>query len=592
MPKRFHQQLIGDIVRRRVAVHPSRTALVWRDLEMSYLELDGVVDQVATGFRLLGVKSGDRVALLLHNTREFVFCYYALARLGVVVVPLNVLYSPEEVAFLLESSGAVGVVTVPRYYERTLQKIRERLPLQWLVVISGEEAQPRNTTSWQDLTKEILPDPVRVPLDTTDPILLAYTAGANGLPKGVVHSHVSLLMAGQMLQDVSQVNWRSDISVEEEQESLQLSEGPFEVVLLPMPLFNVFNLNIGLNFSLRMGATVVLQENFDPTTTLSVLWSRQCSLLYGSPQIFEMLVTHPTFRDYDWKASNLRHAFCGGGYGRLPLWVWQEWQRGTGLPIHEHYGTVETGGVLLSTTNAISGLRPVKPPTVGRPLPMTRVELRDLQGLAVPPGSLGQIVCQGPNLMLGYYEAADQSYRPLEGQLLATGDMAYSDADGNFYIVDRWTEIIYTDQGLVFPLEIEAILRENPEVKEAAVLGVQVRKTMPVSQPNVPGASPPTQVETWQLPVAFVVLRDGVPQQLDAEYRTTNMLRQYVRETLENQGRPESNSTVIESKVPRMVFYREHLEKLPNGMVLKRAMREEAQLEFARRWESAARAAQ
>ena len=100
MPKRFQQQLIGDIVRRRVAVHPSRTALVWRDLEMSYLELDGVIDQVATGFRS-GVKSGDRVALLLHNTREFVFCYYALARLGVVAVPLNVLYSPDGISFFV-----------------------------------------------------------------------------------------------------------------------------------------------------------------------------------------------------------------------------------------------------------------------------------------------------------------------------------------------------------------------------------------------------------------------------------------------------------------------------------------------------------
>src|ERR1700694_1383416 len=98
MPKKSQQLLIGDIVRRRVAVHPSRTALVWRDLEMSYLELDGVIDQVAVGFKSLGVKSGDRVALLLHNTREFVYCYYALARLGVIAVPLYVFYSPAEVS--------------------------------------------------------------------------------------------------------------------------------------------------------------------------------------------------------------------------------------------------------------------------------------------------------------------------------------------------------------------------------------------------------------------------------------------------------------------------------------------------------------
>lgn len=586
MAKIQQQLLIGDIVRRRVAVHPSRTALIWRDLEMSYLELDGMIDQVATGFRRLGVKRGDRVALLLHNTREFVFSYYALARLGAITVPLNVLYDPEEVAYLLNSSGAVGVVTVPHYYERSILKVRGQLPLKWVAVISGEEPQPANTTSWAELTRDLLPDPIRVPLDTTDPILLAYTSGVSGLPKGVIHSHVSLLMAGQLMQDVSQVNWRSDVSLEEEQESLQISEGPYEVVLVPLPLFNIYNLNIGLNFSLRLGATVVLQEQFDPAATMDLLWNRQCSVLHGTPQIFEMLVSHPLWSDFDWRASNLRFAFCGGGYNRLPLWVWEEWQRATGKPLFEHYGTAETGGVLLTTANSV-GSRPVRPPSVGAPLPLERVELRDQQGLIVPPGSLGQLVCQGPNLMLGYYEPEDQSYRPLEGQLLATGDMAYTDNNGNYYLVDRWQDVIYTEQGLVFPSEIEAILKDNSEVRDAVVLGVQINKTISAA------ANAPAQplIETWQLPVAFVVLYEGVPRQEDQIRRTETMLQQYVRETLQASYRPVEGATPPEAKVPVMIFFRDFLEKLPNGMILKRAMVEDAQTEFTRRWESRNRAA-
>lgn len=582
MAKILQQQLIGDIVRRRVAAHPSRTALVWGDLEMSYLELDGVIDQVAVGFQHLGVGIGDRVALLLHNTREFVFCYYALARLGAIAVPLNVLYNSDEVAYLLESSGAVGVVTVPVYYERSLQKIRAGLSLKWAVVVSGEEPQPRDTTSWQELTKELLPDPVRIPLETTDPILLAYTSGVSGLPKGVVHSHVSLLMAGQMLQDMAQVNWRSDMAVDDERESLQLSEGPFEVALLPLPLFNIYNLNIGLNFSFRMGATVVLQEHFDPTITLDLCWNRQCSLIYGNPQIFETMVSHPAWANFDWHNSSLRYAFCGGGYNRLPLWVWEEWQRSTGKPLFEHYGTVETAGVLLSTANSTVGARQLKPPTVGAPLPMAQVGLRDQQGLAVPNGSLGQIVCQGPNMMLGYYEPEGQSYRPLESQLLATGDMAYSDHADNYYIVDRWQDVIYTERGLVFPSEVEAILKDNPEVKDAAVLGVQVNKTVPSA--NVPNPQP--QVETWQLPVAFVVLQDGLPRNADVERRTENMLQQYIYKTLESTTRQTEGATPPAAKVPTMIFFRDYLEKLPNGMVLKRVMRDEAQTDFVRRWEN------
>jgi long-chain acyl-CoA synthetase len=581
MAKVPQQQLIGDIVRRRVAVHPSRPALVWRDLEMSYLEMDGVVDQVGTGFKRLGVKQGDRVALLLHNTREFVICYYALARLGVIAVPLNVLYNPEEVAYLIENSGAVGIITVPHYYERSLKKLRNRLPLKWIAVISGDEAQPRDTISWQDLTKELLPDPVRLRgLDAGDPILLAYTAGATGLPKGVVHSHISLLMAGVILQDLTQVNWRADMAVDDEQQSLQLSEGPYETVLLPMPLFNIFCLNVGLNCSLRMGATVVLQEHFDPKATLDLLWNHQCSIIYGTPQMFEMLVTHPAWASYNWRASNLRYAFCGGGYNRLPLWVWEEWQRGTGKPLYEHFGSVETGGILVSTANSVNTSRPIKPPAVGAPLPMTQVELRDQQGLVTPQGSLGQIVCQGPNLMLGYYDPADQSYRPLEGQMLAIGDMAYADRDDNFYIVDRWQDVIYTDQGLVFPSEIEAVLKDNPEVKDAVVLGVEVRKNGSAHD----AAATPN--ETWQLPVAFVVLQTGVPRQSDSEYRTENMLRQYVQETLEANSRQGEGATPVDAKIPRVIFFREYLEKLPNGMAMKRAMREEAQVGFLQRWEN------
>lgn len=584
MAKIQQQLLIGDIVRRRVAVHPSRAALVWRDLELSYLELDGVIDQVATGFRRLGVKRGDRVALLLHNTREFVFSFYALARLGAITVPLNVLYDPEEVAYLLDSSGAVGVVTVPQYYERSILKVRSQLPLKWVAVISGDQPQPANTVTWAELTRDLLPDPVRVPLDTTDPILLAYTSGVSGLPKGVIHSHVSLLMAGQMMQDVGQVNWRSDISMEEEQESLSISEGPYETVLIPLPLFSIYNLNIGLNFSLRLGATVVLQEQFDPATTLDLLWSRQCSVIHGTPQIFEMLVSHPAWSDFDWRSSNIRFAFCGGGYNRLPLWVWEEWQRGTGKPLFEHYGTVETGGVLLTTANSV-GSRPVRPPSVGAPLQLERVELRDQQGLIVPQGSLGQLVCQGPNLMLGYYEPEDQSYRPLEGQLLATGDMAYADNNGNYYLVDRWQDVIYTEQGLVFPSEIEAILKDNPEVRDATVIGVTVNKTI-TSAPNVPNTPGQPIVETWQLPVAFVVLYEGSPRQEDQVRRTETMLQQYVRETLQASYRPVEGATPPEAKVPVMIFFRDFLEKLPNGMVLKRAMVEEAQEAFTRRWQS------
>jgi long-chain acyl-CoA synthetase len=529
------QELLGELVREGKNRTPSRLALVWRDQEISYLTLDGQIDRVASSLQRLKVQPADRIALYLHNLPHFVVAFFALQRIGAVPVPLNIYWKSRDLRYLLEESRVSGVITIAPYYDR-FKELTPLLPeINWIVAITAGGAQPSGSIAWEELLAEPLSEAVYEELDAVDPALLAFTAGRTGPSRPVLLSHFNLLANCQQMQDLAQVQflggWESEARLEKS--SMLPRASAFEVALLPLPLFNLFNLNIGLNLTTFLGGTVVLMERFDPAQALELVGQHECTLIFGSPAIFSQLVNASDFAGAN--LESLRAAFSYGG--PLTAEVKAAWLRKTGSPIFNCYGVTEASPLLCcEAAGAQSG-----EDSVGPPLPIVQLSLQGPGGAILPPDQAGELMAKGPNMMLGYFNPAEPDKPHLvktEGWF-PTGDMAVADEDGNFHIIDRKEDILVLPKGdLLAPRDIERILESHPGVWSAAAL-------------------PYTAPDGRNRMIAFVVLNHA------GRNLTEPLLVHYCDRRLPASHCPE-----------RIFIYQElDFPRLPNGAVWRRALR-------------------
>ncbi len=534
------QELLGELVREGRNSRASRLALVWRDQEISYLSLDAQIDQVAASFLRLGVTGGDRVALYMHNLPQFVVSLYALQRIGAVPVPIPIYWKNRDLRYLLAESRVYGVVTIAPLFER-VQELRESLPeIRWVVAITATGPQPRDSLSWEDLLGEPSGDPVEVELDASQPALLSFTAGRTGPSRPVLLSHFNLLANCQQMQDLAQVTFWGDEDVTEQSEGISLTQprSKFETVLLPLPLFNLFSLNLGLNLTYMLGGTVVLMERFDPAQALHLIEARGCTVVYGSPATFQEMVESPEFVTA--RLGSLRYAFSYGA--PLSQAVRQKWLDKTGDPIFSCYGTTEASPLLSceAVGRPVQG-RPAEQDSIGLPLPMVQLTFPHLEGTIPQAEAVGQIQAKGPNLMLGYFNPQEPDL-PITGRvngMFNTGDLAQVDEDGLFNFIDRVEDVLTMPDGeLLVPRDIEAVLCDHPGVWEAAAL--------PYSAPDGRNGM-----------VAFVVLNEA------SRDLTEPQLFRYSETRLPARLHPQ-----------RIFIYRgEELPRLPTGAVWRRALR-------------------
>ncbi len=504
---------LGNLVSLTAERTPDKTAIIFRDQPTTYRELDQRINQVANGLLALGVTKGDRVGLYMHNLPLFIEAYYGAQRIGATIVPLNPLYKPAEIAFILNDCAAKAAITVGMFYP-ALQAARAELPaLQHAVVASAEDlpgALPWRTT-FGAMSKE---PPPEVAIAPDDVAVICYTSGTTGRPKGAMLTH------GNFISNCAQMNSAQRVSLTSD-----------DIVWLGLPLFHIYAMNVGMNVAAMIGATMVLMERFEPAAALDMIQKHHVTAVHGAPPMYVAWANLPNIRDYD--LSSLR--YCGSGAAALPVKVLEDFKAATGVDITEGYGLTEAAPVV--TTNAVGPFS--KPGSIG--LPIADVEVRLVSpdtGQDVPVGEIGELWCRGPNVMAGYYNRPDANADTLGDGWLHTGDLATMDSDGYYYIVDRLKDMIVVSGYNVYPREVEEVLFRHPAVAEAAVV-------------QVPDAYQGESV------FAFVVLKPG-------QTATESDIIEFAR----------ANMAVF--KAPKRIAFRDALPKNNTGKVLHRELRDDA----------------
>jgi len=500
-------ELVADVARRDGA----KAALIFQDKPITYAALDDQIERAANALAALGVGHGDRVAIQLPNIPQFVVAYYAVLRLGATVVPLNVLYKADEVAYILNDSEATTFIVFDGFYADGAA-VRQA-PMTKRVVVVGQGAAPEGTTAWSSLVDGAAPRREPVAVRPEDLAVICYTSGTTGRSKGAMLTHR---------------NFISNCEQTAAMERLHLSDA--DVMLLVLPLFHIYAMNVGLNATLRMGGTIVLIPRFEAAAVLEQIQRYRCTVLPAAPPIFVAWANTPTVADYD--LSSLR--IVNSGAAALPVHILKQFQEITGVQIQEGYGLTETSPVTHS--NAAGPI--VKPGTIGKPIPGVESRVVDENDDDVPPGAEGEIVVRGENVTSGYWRMPEATAEALRGGWFHTGDIATIDEDGYYTIVDRKKDMINAGGFKVWPREVEEVLYRHPAVRDAAV----------VAMPD-PYAG--------ERPVAYVALKEGASV-------TAEGLIAYCKEHLAS------------FKAPARVEFREELPKLPTGKVLRRTLRAEA----------------
>ena len=433
----------------KAASRPDKVALVAGDREITYTELEDRVRRAAAALAGLGVRKGDRVALVLGNVPEFVEALHAAWRIGAAAVPLNVMLTAEEVGYVLADAEPAAVVA-DRAFLTTVLAVEQRVPTGHVLVI-GDGPAPGGTVSWEEALAAA-GDAPEADVGEEDLALLQYTAGTTARPKGAMLTHGNLLAN---LDQISQVP--------------ALREAESDVILLVLPLFHIYALNVILGITIREGATAVLVERFDPAATLDLVETRGITVLFGAPPMFIAWLEAAGERERD--LSSVRIAVSGAA--RLPGTVLEAFRDRLGITIWEGYGLTETAPAV--TTNALGDV--AKPDSIGLVLPGVEVRLVDERGEDVADGDPGEIVVRGPNVFQGYWRRPEDTDASFVDGWLRTGDIAYRDEGGSLYIVDRTKDLVIVSGFNVYPKEVEEAIASHPAVAEVAVIGVPDDRT-------------------------------------------------------------------------------------------------------------------
>lgn len=501
---------LADLIPRSATTRPEKVALVTGDRRITYRELDDRVRRAAGALHDLGLEKGDRLALLLGNEPEFVEALHGAFRIGVAVAPLNVMLTPDEVGSVLADAEAKVAVVHPGLLP-TVLAVRDRLAGLEHILVTGDRRTPRGTRSYEKALRAA-GDPPAVDVVERDLALLAYTAGTTANPKGAVLTH------GNLLANLDQMS-----------EVPALAEAESDVVLLVLPLFHIYALNVVLGITMREGATAILVDRFDPAATLALVGRERVTVLFGAPPMFTAWLQAAEGRDVD--LSSVRIAVSGAA--PLPGRVLEAFRDRFGITIWEGYGLTETAPAV--TTNALG--EEAKADSIGLVLPGVEVRLVDEHGDDVEEGDPGELVVRGPNVFAGYWRKPVETEAAFRDGWFRTGDVAYRDDDGYLFIVDRSKDLIIVSGFNVFPKEVEDVVAAHPKVAECAVIGVPDERTGEAVQ-------------------ALVVLRPG-------ETATEEEILEHCRRSL------------ARFKCPRRVEFVEALPHHVTGKVARRLLREE-----------------
>ncbi|TBV72851.1 AMP-binding protein [Pseudoxanthomonas winnipegensis] len=466
--------------------------------QYTYGQLDDLAGRFAGGLAALGVGAGDRVVLYLPNGWQWIAAYHAIARLGAVVVPANILLSAQEVSYMASDAQAVAVILpAERNAEVSLDAAVLRIAL--------------GRAEGAHFFDEVLDGVYRLPVerDPEDLFTIGYTSGTTGKPKGAMLTHRCLFAS---LSGTATVHVRHE----------------HDVVLSCLPFPHVYG-NIVMNAMFLAGTRLVATPKFDPGTALALIASERVTLFEGVPTMYYQLLAHADIGRAD--LSSLTRCTVGGQ--TMPVAKLEAVVRRFGCPLLELWGMTELAGPATSH----SPYWAPRPGSIGLPFPGMQARIADLDepGRDAAPGTPGELLVRGPLVTTGYYNNPAATAQALDAQgWLATGDIAYADADGYLFVVDRKKDMIITAGYNVYPAELEQVVAMHPDVVMTAVAGFP-------------------DEEKGEIAVAFVVRRQGAA--LDEATLLSHCRRH-----------------LAAYKVPRSVRFVQDLPKTSTGKLMRRAL--------------------
>ncbi len=422
-----------------------KPAIIFEGQALSFMALDQKVRKAASWLRGARLEEGDRVALLLPKSLDFIFLHLATLSIGGISLPLNPAYAREEIRYFLEDSGSSILITDRAGYGRMGPVLGEIRGLRTALVDGGG---PDLMGPVRAEMQRVGPgDPRTYAARDHDLALLCYTSGTTGRPKGAMISHRNLI--SNMMSLHRAWEWTEE-----------------DVLLHVLPLFHIHGLAVALHGALNAGSTTVMHQRFDPVRAWREMAESRCTLLMAVPTIYYRLLEA-------WEATR---PDLGGvrvfisGSAPLPESLFLRFEEATGFRILERYGMTETGMI---TSNPIDPLRR-RPNSVGYPLPGVSIRLAAEHGADVAAGTVGEVWVRGEGVFKGYWRAPEKTEEAFVQGWFRSGDLGYQDPqdDLRLYLVGRARELIITGGYNVYPREVEAVLERHPLVREAAVLGI------------------------------------------------------------------------------------------------------------------------
>jgi acyl-CoA synthetase (AMP-forming)/AMP-acid ligase II len=496
---------LAEFVLRRAGEFADKPALIEasENRVMTYGQLKENVRRVAAGLDRRGFKKGDCLAIYSPNIPEYAVAFYSVATLGGIITTINPLYTADEVAHQLKDACAKYLLTVPQLMDKSIEAIRE-LSIEEVFVFGEAEG----ATSFASLLESegVVPETRINPRE--DIVALPYSSGTTGVAKGVMLTHYNMVANLRQLEDHDKTS---------EQDTL----------IAVLPFFHIYGMNVIMNYGLYKGATIVVMARFEMEQFLTALETYKVTRAHLVPPIILALAKQPIVDKYDLSTIKL----IMSGAAPLDKNLSSACTERLGCVIKQGYGMTESSPV----THMCSEVpEKIKPGSVGQCIANTECKIVDLETAAeLEQGSEGELWVRGPQVMLGYLNRAEATAQTIDTEgWLHTGDIAYADAEGHFYIVDRAKELIKYKGFQVAPAELEAVLLTHPAIADAAVI-------------------PCPDDEAGEVPKAFVVLKTETDEQEIKEYVAAR---------------------VAPYKKIRQVEFIEQIPKSPSGKILRRLL--------------------
>lgn len=431
---------LGSLLAKRARLNPEKPAIVFQGCVLSYAELNARAVQWARTLMGLNVNPGDRVGVFLSNCNEFVEVFFGLAKIGAIGVLINWRLTPTELEVICQDAGTDTFV-FGQEYTQAVDSLRARTKLRELICVGNPAPDWSRSDAYLDIRNSEAPLPK---VNGADPSVIIYTSGTTGKPKGAALSHENLFWWGATL--IPSVDLRQD-----------------DRGLVIAPLFHSVGILATVTHLMRGCTTIIARSSpFDPEKVLETIRSEKVNNFIAVPVMLRLLSQVQRYEEY---FGSVRWLLSVGA--PIASTLIEEYYR-RGIRVLQIYGSTETGPVAAigDPTKVISKIG-----SVGPPLLLSNLRVVDDDGRELPPGMVGEVAVNGPNVMLGYWKNPEATAEAIRDGWFHTGDIAMMDEDGYLFIVDRKSDMINSSGEHIYPAEVEHVLSNHPKVEDVAVVG-------------------------------------------------------------------------------------------------------------------------